>query len=154
MSNKKSNLSDRQHAELLLLTANNLQDIRDAKSDQRKAMISTLVMIGSIIGLWEKIEEKHQSELILAFELIVSTLTIGTLILVSQFQNKLLRFRKRQQRILDTQFELDLKPITGDAMSYQGNEKRSFSMSSDLYPLHFSILVFVCGLSLYWFRVS
>jgi hypothetical protein len=151
---KKVPLSDRQHPEMLLFAGNNLQDLRDVKADQRQAVVGGLALLGALVGLWEKLDSAPGWTLCVV-AVSIAAVMLGAGALVVALQRKLLRFRRRQQRILDHHFVLLLEPITGSPRAYgSDDESGSFSLMSDLVPLYLGLLVGAAVVAFIWILAS
>ena len=147
---EKVGLHDRQHAELLHFASHNLQDIRDIKADQRQAVFGALALVGALLGLWENLESRPDWAWCL-FTLLIGGVVVGSGAMVVSFQITLLRFRRRQQRILDNHFVLNLEPILGTQRSYSTpEEKQSLSLVSGLLVLYLMLLMAAGMVAVAW----
>lgn len=146
----KEPLDDRQHAEMLLFAQSNLQDIRDMKANQRQAVVGGLALLGALVGLWEKLDSAPDWAQYLLGLLLVTVMVGAGAVVVAQ-QNDLLRFRRRQQRILDHLFVLELRFITGSPRAYgSADESRAFSVMADMVPLYLALLAGGGAVALTW----
>jgi hypothetical protein len=142
----KTELTERQHAEMLMFATETLQDMRDQQSIQREVVAAALLLFGGAIGLLEHVNNARPWRLPIGVA--VSAIAVVATMFVLKEQAILTTFRQRLRTLYADYFAFDLQPIT--RLDFRDRHFRSGSSRGHRLSVYIGLILGSALVSILW----